>query len=395
MAFVTWIGKNFGMERIGPVRRVPDADRLDRARHDLSACALTATDTGGFAASVVDALGQFIPHDAACVLTVDPASCLLTGTYKFGRLADWHDRDNDWARIEYGRADPTALRRISTQPVPAAATSLLPGGVASSVRMRDLLGPAGYGDELRMMARDAGRCWGGVNLLRDEGEAPFTMRDVEVAATFSSVVAAGLRAGLVARRLALADRADRSGPTVLIYDRAGRLTSATTGVVDPFDDLEGEGERLVDQGFVDALLGAARSAGAGDHTVVPRTRLRLPSSRWIVAEASPLMGADGPTGEVAVVLDEARPHDVVSLLTLVFELSERETEVTGMVLAGLDTKGIAGALCMSAYTVQDHLKSIFAKAGVRSRRELVSRVFFDQYAPRVGGELDLTGGFAT
>jgi DNA-binding NarL/FixJ family response regulator len=57
---------------------------------------------------------------------------------------------------------------------------------------------------------------------------------------------------------------------------------------------------------------------------------------------------------------------------------------------------IAERLVLSPYTVQDHIKSLFEKANVSSRQELVARIFFNDYLPHIaaGTPITSTGGFA-
>jgi DNA-binding CsgD family transcriptional regulator len=61
-----------------------------------------------------------------------------------------------------------------------------------------------------------------------------------------------------------------------------------------------------------------------------------------------------------------------SLLCRAYALSRRERELVALLVAGLDTRVVARRLVISPHTVQDHLKSVFEKIGIHSRRELLA-----------------------
>jgi len=101
-------------------------------------------------------------------------------------------------------------------------------------------------------------------------------------------------------------------------------------------------------------------------------RARTADGRWAVIEAARL---EGPGQGIAVSIRPAGVEDVLGLLSRASGLTPRERELVALLVEGLDTRELAGRLFISRHTVQDHLKSVFAKVGVRSRRELVSGVF--------------------
>ena len=84
-----------------------------------------------------------------------------------------------------------------------------------------------------------------------------------------------------------------------------------------------------------------------------------------------------------MIVEPARPAQIAPLLMSAYGLTEREQDVTRLVLQGESTAAIADRLSLSANTVQQHLKSVFEKTGVRSRRDLVGKVFFSHYEPRL------------
>ena len=87
--------------------------------------------------------------------------------------------------------------------------------------------------------------------------------------------------------------------------------------------------------------------------------------------------------QAAVIIERARPHELAPLIADAYGLTERERAVTQLIAQGLSTNAIADRLFLSPWTVQDHLKAIFEKVGVGARGELVARLFFEHYAPRL------------
>ena len=82
----------------------------------------------------------------------------------------------------------------------------------------------------------------------------------------------------------------------------------------------------------------------------------------------------GHDGDVAVSLRAATEAETYDYMCRVYALTPRERAVVSALLAGFDTQNVARHLFISPHTVQDHLKSIFAKTSTHTRKTLLSRV---------------------
>ena len=54
-------------------------------------------------------------------------------------------------------------------------------------------------------------------------------------------------------------------------------------------------------------------------------------------------------------------------------MTRRESEVVALLCEGLDTREIAEQMVVSEHTASDHLKSVLAKTGARTRQLLLAR----------------------
>jgi DNA-binding CsgD family transcriptional regulator len=138
-----------------------------------------------------------------------------------------------------------------------------------------------------------------------------------------------------------------------------------------------------------AFARAGGPAGCGEPVTVPS------ALGWISLHASL---PEGPAhGRVAIVLEVASGPRSAALRLEAHGVTRREREIAALLARGHSNAEIAAALVLSPYTVQDHVKSLFEKTRVTSRRELVARIFLEDYLPQMAQRvaLEADGAFAS
>ena len=355
------------------------ATSSEHVRDDLVRLVHRGAGVRDFALGAARIIARAVPFEGVCVLTMDPATLVPTGAViENGPPAATHPRLKE---IEFRGEDVNPFRSLALSERHAATVSEATGGVLNrSERHREVMGPNGFGDELRATLADGHATWGALALLRGADQEPFSPADTELVESVTRHLAEGLRRAVLLDHEASEPPDGENAAGIVVLAPDGSTDFADDVAAAWIDDLGGNGTVPP---VVSAVAGQARAlvAEPAHNGRIARARVRTASGRWLVVRASAL--GDGPGAKVAVMIEVAPPHELAPLVADAYGLTRRERAVTVLVARGLATNAIAARLHVSSWTVQDHLKSIFEKVGVATRGELVARVYFQHLAPQL------------
>lgn len=342
-------------------------ERVLRTRRGVTRWCEEATSAGELLEGVAARVRPVLDHDAGAWLLTDPATVLFTD----GLVEGFSEATcTPWFHHELSVPNVATFAELARQRAGVAVLSQATGGdVTTSPRWREVLEPAGFGRELRVVFREGRSTWGVAAVHRETNRADFTVADARLLADLSGVVARGLR------RLAVAEQLDARIP-----GGPGLLLVGPDHVVRPGTPAGAEWLELlgVPQGSArHAWLLTLGELATGAGTSRRRVRVRARDGRWVTLHGEPM--TDGHA-TFAVIVEPSRPADVAGIAALAYGLSQREQDLVLALARGEGTEAMAEALCISTHTVRDHLKSIFDKTGVSSRNELLARLFHDHYA---------------
>jgi DNA-binding CsgD family transcriptional regulator len=382
-------------------------DRVERI------CA-SQTDLRSLRTRVLDELSRVLRFDAYAWVLTDPVTCVGAAPMaQIPRLSDLPQL----IRLKY----LTSVNRWTSLPDDRAVTlAEETGGQLDRSRLwRDLLHDYGVVDVASMVFRDGYGCWGFLDLWRSapslgaqggatpDGSsrmptsivpAPFTPEERSFLTLLVRPVTHAVRAGVATTFASAAAEPVQepvAGPVVLMLAPDLRLLAQTPSTDAYLRTLLPPGEQVPPVPAAAYNVAAqllALEEGVDAHP--PAARVHLSAGRWLTLRAARLPAASddavtpgpgaaapptslGPTPRqdaIAVSIDVSTPSDRAEVFGAAHGLTPREAELLHLLLTGADTRHLARRMSLSEHTVQDHLKSMFAKTGTHSRPMLVARV---------------------
>jgi DNA-binding CsgD family transcriptional regulator len=370
--------------------------RLERGLDRVAEVSSRGHDVVTLWRELAEIMDPLVPQfQGPCCYTLDPASLLMTSHFN---PSMYYELPEAMLRSEYYDEEPHDLASVARSKSGVSTIHDATGGdPSSSPRWQANMEMGGDQEAIVAMRTRDGAVWGCLTLYREPGRPMFSAEELGFLAAAAPAVAEGLK-----RALLIGEAREPEGPQspgLVVLSAELEEESVTPGTDEWLADLPGGsyGGRLPAAVVAVAQTALRSSEGRDAPGEVALARVLSSSGTWVVLHGATLAGAGRP--RVAVIIEPAHPARIVPLLMSAYGLTEREREITQLVLQGASTNAIAERLVVSPGTVQEHLKHIFEKTGVRSRRDLVGKVFFSHYEPRlrdnerrVVEELPLRGG---
>lgn len=328
--------------------------RAQSVRRDVTALASAGLNVAELHAAAIALVDRVVPGELTCWASMDPDSGAISSmTSGVNRIPQQYEPV--LASCEYTPGEPHTFAELAQRGDTVARLE-----DQRSTRLNEVWRPLGLSHELRALFWADDTCWGAAGIVRT---SDFSERELEFLTSVAPALGSATRAA--ARAAARRDGARRDGASAIVIVSAdGTIRASTAAAAQWRDELE----EIAPGRF--AVMVRAAAAGARSGTF--KARVRDAHGGWILLEAGELVGDSG--FEAAVTISRATSAELDGLLLKAHGVTAREQDICHEVLAGQSTAEIAARLTISPYTVQDHLKSLFAKFGVRSRAELVAKL---------------------
>ena len=350
-----------------------------RARERIEGIGTALPDTRSLRRQVLGILREVLDFDAYVWLLTDPVTAVGAAP-----LADVPCMPELPALIKAKYATQvnrwTVLRQQSS---PARLLNHAVDGELERSRVwREVMSRYDVTDVASVVFADQFGCWGFLDLWRVGSREPFSGADADFLAGIAGPLATALRQ-CQARTFvepATPHRHDH-GPVVLTLDDDLRITSRTAASQAWLDLLlPPEPDERAIPASVYNVAAQLLAAEAGVDSQPASARTHLADGFWLTLRAARL-ASDGPApaapvrdaATLVVTIEEASAAERLELFARAFGLSGREYELVGLLATGSDTRAMARRMSLSENTVQDHLKSIFAKTGAHDRITVLSR----------------------
>jgi DNA-binding CsgD family transcriptional regulator len=355
-------------------------DALDEAPDAPRNATKDALDDRLLRRRMLDTIGAVVPFDYFAFVLTDPETAVggsplahvpdLATLPRLIRLK-YLTGPGRWTRLP----DPgcSTLRAVMGS-APGSTSDAAPvGSQGGGPSWVDALTEQGVSDVLLAVLRDRHGTWAFLDLWRREG----AFRDDEVVAVRQALPALTSQLRAAVARTFVAGPAPANpthhGPGILLLTDDLVPVAGTPQLDDWLATLL---PAAVDAGPVPAsafnvaaqLL--AVEAGVDDHR--PSTRVAVAPGTWLTISAGRL-NSPSEGASIAVGYEIASAADRLEVFVRAHGLSARERDVVRAVATGADTRGVSRRLGITELTVQDHLKSVFARTGAASRADLLAR----------------------